>query len=100
MKPLFLSLFLLTTIAVKSQTLIADETTLSETKTTVKIETCNDSIFARLYASYEPIISRYSVAKKEIKKFNHKYREYSLYFPLDKKEELIRFVQSIKIEYK
>jgi hypothetical protein len=96
----FISLFILIGWEAECQTLIADETTIAETKTNVKITTCNDSFFVRILETYEPVLERYSVAKKEIKRVGLKYKEYTLFFPLDKKEELIRFIQSIKIEYK
>lgn len=94
----FISLFILIGWETECQALIADETTIEETKTTVKIETCNDSIAVRFIHSKESDLSRYTVAYKKDR--HGRYKVYTFYFPIGKKEELIRFVSSIKIQYK
>lgn len=94
MKPLFLSLFLLATIAVKSQELIADETTLEQGKTTVKIVSSNYFIPDSIVARFDPVIVRYSVYYKKDRA--GRYKEYSITLPIERKDEVILFVQSLK----
>lgn len=94
MKPLFLSLFLLATIAVRSQTLIADETTLQESKTTVKIVSSNYFIPDSLVVKFEPVIVRYSVYFKKDRA--GRYKEYSITLPIERKDEVVLFIQSLK----
>lgn len=87
MKQLLLSALLLWAISAQSQTLIADETTIEETKTSVKISTSNDSIAVRLIRDFESKLSRYTVSYKKDR--YGKYKEYVMYWPVEMKEELI-----------
>lgn len=86
--------FILIGFTALSQELIADETTLQESKTTVKIVSSNyfmpDSILVR----FEPVIIRYSVYYKKDRA--GRYKEYSITLPIERKEEVILFVQSLK----
>lgn len=94
MKLLFLSLFLLAFSVSYTQTLIADETTLEESKTSVKIVSSNyfmpDSVLVR----FEPVLIRYSVAFKKDRA--GRYREYSITLPIERKDEVVRYIQSLK----
>jgi len=86
--------FLLIGFTASSQELIADETTLQESKATVKIVSSNyfmpDSILVR----FEPVIIRYSVYYKKDR--GGRYKEYSITLPIERKEEVIQYIQSLK----
>lgn len=86
--------FFLIGFTATSQELIADETTLQESKTSVKIVSSNyfmpDSVLVR----FEPVLIRYSVSFKKDRA--GRYREYSITLPIERKDEVVRYIQSLK----
>lgn len=86
--------FLLIGFTALSQELIADETTLEQGKTSVKIVSSNYFIPDSILVKFDPVIVRYSVYYKKDRA--GRYKEYSITLPIERKEEVILFVQSLK----
>lgn len=86
--------FILIGFTALSQELIADETTLEHGKTTVKIVSSNYFIPDSLLVKFEPVIVRYSVYFKKDRA--GRYKEYSITMPVERKEEVILYIQSLK----
>lgn len=94
MKALFLPLFLLATIAARSQSLIADETTMEETKTSVKIVSSNYFMADSVISKFEPHLTRYAVSYKKDR--HGRYREITIIIPIERRDDVIKYIQSLK----
>ena len=90
------ALFLFIGMAGMAQTkkrLVADETILVELKASVKIETCNESIFQRTWSKFKGTNKRYTV---ELKTDRHgEYTQYTIPFKTEQLKEVETYLRSL-----
>lgn len=67
--------------------LIADETTITDLKTSVKIDCSNEIISKKIIAQFQDKLNGYNVKFKKDRKGN--YTEYSFYFKAEFKNEIV-----------
>jgi lipopolysaccharide export system protein LptA len=72
--------------------LIADETTISYTKTMAKIECCNEKIADILTKKFEQIITRLTWAKKKDR--NGTYKQYNIYLNKDDAAIIVKWAKT------
>lgn len=77
----------------KNTRLVADETTLTETKTTVKVVTSNETIWKYLITKYKSNFSKYTVEFKRDRKGD--YNEYTIPFKIEQLPEVEEFLRSL-----
>lgn len=66
---------------INSSELIADETTLKQTKTEAKIVCCNDSIFNAIFKSHQQLFKKFTCTWKHDRYGS--YKEYIIYLQKD-----------------
>ena len=80
-------------ITAKSESeLLADETTISYTKSDAKIETCNNAIFYKIYKRYEQLFKRYTCTWKKDR--HGRYKQYIIYLDKDNAEEVKKWAKT------
>lgn len=94
MKKLLLTLALaLTMCYVSAQTVIADETTLTELKASIKIETSNEAIFSALLKDFKDELTKYTVSFKKDR--TGAYKLYTIPFKREQSEKLKQFFRNL-----
>lgn len=90
------ALFLLIGLAGMAQTkkrLVADETTLTELKASIKIETSNATIFNKIWSKFKPTNKRYSVEVKQDRQ--GEYLQYTIPFKTEQRAEVETYLKSL-----
>lgn len=72
--------------------LLADETTITYTKTEAKIETVNDSVFLDLLKSHQQLFKRYTCTWKHDKKVT--YKLYAIYLNKDDAAIIVKWAKA------
>lgn len=72
---------------------VADETFMKRLKSSVKVETCNEKVFALLLTEFSGIVTKYTVSLKSDR--SGAYKEYSIPFKLEYAERLNQFFTKI-----
>lgn len=94
MKKLFFTLaFTLTMFLGYAQTVIADETTLTELKANIKVETSNEAIFSALLRDFKDELTKYTVSFKKDR--TGAYKLYTIPFKREQSEKLKQFFRNL-----
>jgi hypothetical protein len=98
MKKLILGSLLLICLGTFAQrgkpTPIADETSITETKTKYKVVTSSDEIYLKVMRKYRDSVDQV-VMKPNKKDSKGKYTEYTVYFKLELKPQIEKFLKSL-----
>ena len=98
MKKLILGSLLLISMSAFAQrgkpTPIADETSITETKTKYKVVTSSDEIYLKVMRQYRDSVDQV-VMKPNKRDDKGKYTEYTLYFKLEHKPKIEKFLKSL-----
>lgn len=97
-KTLLIAALLLGTFAASAQTskkLVADETQLIETKTSIKLVTSNETIFKDVVRIMSSAMKGYTVKFLTDKRTLEVYKEYTIPFKFDLKPEVLEYVSEL-----
>lgn len=75
------------------RTPIADETSIVELKSSIKVETSNDTVFKAITETFEDYLTKYTVTYKKDRK--GVYIEYSIPFKSEQSAEVEKFLKSL-----
>jgi hypothetical protein len=75
-----------------TRTLLADETTITYTKTAAKIECCNESIAKVILQKWEQLITRYNCTRKKDR--NGVYKQYNIYLNKDDAQYIVKWAKT------
>jgi hypothetical protein len=72
--------------------LLADETTITYTKTMAKIECCNESIAKVILQKWEQLITRYNCTRKKDR--NGAYKQYNIYLNKEDAQYIVKWAKT------
>jgi hypothetical protein len=98
MKKFILGALLLTSLSTFAQRgkpkPIADETSITETKTKYKVITSSDEVYLKVMRKYRDSVDQV-IMKPNKQDNNGKYTEYTVYFKLELKPQIEKFLKSL-----